>query len=103
MKRQLKETSIMGKRGPQRVITYGYNTQINGLDVVRVVGPDKEFCIVLSKSGLSIGVYFTGHARAIKFANKYLKGFDFTRDPNKITRDRKLRKCVYNAKIMEGL
>ena len=104
MKRQIKETLISGKRGPQRVTTYGYNTQVNGLDVVRVVHSDeKEFTPIHVKSGLSIGIHFTDYVKAVKFANKYLKCFDFTQDEDDLLRDGKLGKCVYNAKIREGL
>ena len=104
MKKQIKETTIMGKRGPQGVITYGYNTQVNGLDVVRVIyGDEEEFTPIHVKSGLSIGIHFTGYVKAVKFANKYLKGFDFTQDADDLIRDGKLGKCVYNAKIREGL
>ena len=103
MKRQIKETLISGKRGPQRVTTYGYNTQVNGLDVVRVVHSEKEFAPIHVKSGLSIGIHFTDCVKAVKFANKYLKCFDFTQDEDDLLRDGKLGKCVYNAKIREGL
>ena len=103
MKKQIKETTIMGKRGPQRVTTYGYNTQVKGLDVIRVDGNGKEFTPIHVKSGLSIGIHFTDYVKAVKFANKYLKGFDFTQDVDDLIRDGKLGKCVYNAKIREGL
>lgn len=89
--------------GYRRVTTHGYSTHVNGLDVIRVIGPDKKFCIVQTISGLSIGVYFHCHTRAVKFANKYLKDFDFTQYANDLLRDGSLGKCVYNAKIMEGL
>lgn len=103
MKRLMKETTILGNRGPQRVITYGYDTQVKGLDVIRVDGIGKEFTPIHRKSGLSISVYFTSVTKAVKFANKYLKGFDFTQDKDNLLRDGKLRECVLNAKIREGL
>ena len=101
MKRQIKETTIMGKRGPARVITYGYDTKTKGLDVIRVDGTDREFTPIHRKSGLSIGVYFPSATKAIKFANKYLTGFDFTQDKDELLRDMKLSNCVLEAKILE--
>lgn len=104
MKRLIKETTIGGNRGPRRVITYGYNTGIDGLDVVRSIDRCKEeFTPIHIKSGLSVAVYFTSATKAVKFANKYLKGFDFTQDKDDLLRDGKLGECVFNAKIMEGL
>ena len=103
MKRQIKETSIRGRRGPQRVITYGYGTQVIGLDVIRVVEPDERFCIVQSKSGISMGIYFASYIKAVKFANKYLKGFDFTRNTKEMELDKDLYKCIKNARDKEGL
>lgn len=103
MKSQLKETSMMGRRGLAKVITHGYNTQINGLDVIRVIDADKNYVIVHTKSGLSLGVWFEAPTKAVRFANKYLKGFDFTQTTDDLTKDGKLGKCVYNAKVEEGI
>ena len=103
MKRQIKETTIMGKRGPQRVTTYGYNTKVEGLDIIRVIDdmPGK-FTAVHVKSGLSIGVYFPTATRIVKFVNKYLTTFDFTQDKDILLKDGKLGECVLNAKIKGG-
>ena len=102
MKRLIKETTISGKRGPQRVITYGYNTEIDGLDVVRIPQEDRiGYTPIHTKSGLSVSVCFTSATKAIKFANKYLKDFDFTQDKDDLLRDGKLGECVHNAKIRE--
>lgn len=102
MKRQIKETTILGKRGQQRVITYGYDTGIDGLDVVRTTDRNtKEFTPIHTKSGFSLSVYFISAIRAVRFANKYLKGFDFTQDIDKLLNNKKLRKCVIDAKEME--
>lgn len=103
MKRLTKETTIYGNRGPQKVITYGYNTQVKGLDVIRADGTGREFTPIHRKSGLSISVYFPSATKAVKFANKYLKGFDFTQDKDDLLRDGKLSECVLNAIIREGL
>lgn len=103
MKRQIKETTILGKRGPRRVITYGYDTQIEGLDVIRVDGYGRLFTPIHKRSGLSISVYFPNPTKAIKFANKYLKGFDFTQDKDDLLKDGKFGKCVHDAKIREGI
>ena len=109
MKRQIKETTITGKRGPQRVITYGYDTKIKGLDVVRVVrldgfdGAGQRFTPMHRKSGLSVSVYFPTATKALKFANKYLTGFDFTQDKDSLLSDRKLCNCIIEAKTLEGL
>lgn len=104
MKRQIKETSIISGRGPVRIITYGYNTQVDGLDVIRTIDKKgKKFTIVHRKSGISLGVYFPSAIRGAKFANKYLKDFDFTQYANDLLRDGKLGKCIYSAKITEGL
>ena len=103
MKRQIKETTLLGKRGPQRVITYGYDTKIKGLDVIRVNGNSKEFTLIHRKSGLSIDVYCTSATKAIRFANKYLAGFDFTQSKNDILNNKKILECVHAAKIREGL
>ena len=103
MKRQIKETTVLGKRGPQRVITYGYNTQIDGLDVIRCDGNRKQFVPIHRISGLSIDLDFPSAIKAVKFANKYLKDFDFTQSKDDLLRDGKLEKHVHDAKIREGL
>ena len=104
MKRQIKETTIRGERGPQRVITYGYDTKINGLDVIRIIDDKpKKFTAVHVKSGLSIGIYFPTATKAIKFVNKYLTAFDFTQDVDALLRDGKLEDCILNARIKEGI
>lgn len=104
MERQIKETSIMGKRGQQRVITYGYNTQVDGLDIIRAVDSNtKEFTPIHRKSGRSLSVYFPTATKGVKFANKYLKDFDFTQDKDALLKDGKLGDCVRNAKIEEGV
>ena len=91
MKRQIKETTILGKRGyPQRVITYGYDTKVPGLDVIRVIGDEREFCIVQRSSGLSLGTYSAGYTKLVRFANKHLKDFDFKRNTTEIQADRSL-------------
>lgn len=97
MKKTIMETSIHGKRGPQKVITYGYNTKVAGLNVIRVVGEDKEFCIIHAKTGLSFGIYFIAYTKAINFANKYLIDFDFNRSAREISWDYDLRKCIMDA------
>lgn len=97
MKKIIMETSIHGKRGPQKVITYGYNTKVAGLNVIRVMGPEKEFCIIQEKTGLSLGVYFTAYTKAIRFANNYLIDFDFNRNAKEISWDYDLRKCIMDA------
>lgn len=102
-KKQIKETSIMGSRGPVRVITYGYDTKIIGLDVIKVIGIDKEFTITHRKSGFSLGVYFGGYMKAVKFANKYLKAFDFLQNAKVLQTDEKLATCIRAAKEKEGL
>jgi hypothetical protein len=79
------------------VITYGYNTEVNGLNVVRVVDENKEFCIVHDISGMSMGIYFTAHTKAVRFANKYLIDFDFKRSAEKIKLDNNIRECIGNA------
>lgn len=104
MKRQIKETSILGRRGPVRIITYGYNTQVDGLDVIRTIDKKgKKFTIVHRKSGISLGVYFPSAIRAAKFANKYLKDFDWSRDVMEIQIDRDLYKYIKATKNKEGL
>ena len=102
MKKQLKETLIFSTRGPAKVITHGYNTQINGLDVIMTINDDQSYVIVHTKSGLSLGVWFGAPTKAVKFANKYLKDFDFSQNADDLTKDGKLGKCVYNAKKKRG-
>ena len=104
MKRQIKETTVLGKRGyPQRVITYGYDTKVVGLDVIRVIGDEREFCIVQKSSGLSLGVYSAGYTKLVRFANKHLKDFDFERNTVEIQADRSLYECLRIAEEREGL
>lgn len=102
MKRQIKETSIQGKRGAQRVTTYGYDTEFDGLDVI-MVAETNEFTLIHRKSGLSLSVYFTTPTKALKFASNYLHGFNFTQDVDELIEDGKLGKCVYNASIREDI
>lgn len=102
-KKQIKETLMMCHRGPAKVITFGYDTQVVGLDVIKVIGIDKEFTITHRKSGLSLGVYFTAYTRAIKFANKYLKGFDFLQDSKTLQANKELPACLRATKTKEGL
>lgn len=97
MKKTIMETSIHGKRGIQRVVTYGYNTKIDGLNVIRVVGSEKEFCIIHAKSGASMGIYFTAYTKAIRFTNKYLADFDFNKSMKELQSDNRLRKCIMDA------
>lgn len=104
MKKQIKETLVMGKRGPQRVITHGYDTQIIGLDIIRTINRNgKEFTPVHRKSGLSLAVYFPTATKAMKFANKHFTGFDFMQNKDDLLMDGKLSGCVKNAIEIEGL
>lgn len=104
MKRQIKETTIIGNRGPQRVITYGYDTKVDGLDVIRTIDDERgRFSAVHMKSGLGIGVYFTSATKAIRFVNKYLTGFDFMQDKDDLLKDGKLSRCVYEATVKEEI
>lgn len=104
MKRQIKEAMVQRRRGPTRVVTYGYDTKINGLDIIgNIDGICGKFTVVHVKSGYSIGIYFGTASKAFKFANKYLTGFDFTQDSEDLLRDGKLGECVLNAKIKKGV
>lgn len=97
MKKTIMETSVYGKRGIQRVNTYGYNTKIDGLNVIRVVGSEEEFCIIHAKSGASMGIYFKAYTRAVRFANKYLADFDFNRSMKELQSDNGLCGCIMDA------
>lgn len=104
MKRQIKETTVSRRLGAARVITYGYDTKVNGLEVIRIIddGP-KKFTAIHVKSGLSICVYFPTATKAIKFVNKYLTGFNFTQDEDDLLRDGKLGEYILNATRKEGI
>jgi len=102
MKRQVKETLCRRNRGTAKLITYGYDTKIEGLAVVRTIDAlCKEFVLIHEKSGLSIGVHFLTVTGAMEFANKYLTGFDFILDKEALMRDNKLSECIKNAIAMQ--
>lgn len=91
MKKLMKETSIFNKRGRAvRVVTYGYNTKIPGVDVIRVMGERKDFTIVHRGSGLSLGLYSAKYTKLIKFANTHLAEFDFSLTAEELVDNHKL-------------
>jgi len=93
----------MTSRGASRVITYGYDTKIPGLAVMRVTCTGKLFTSIHVRSGLSILLYDESAMRIKRFVEKYLKDFDFLLNADNLTKDRSLWRCVRAHKSKEGL
>jgi len=97
MKKIIMLTTVHGNRGPQKVITHGYRTKVPGLSVIRDVHTKRDYWIMHTKTGLSLGNPFATSLGAIKFANKYLIDLDFIRSANKIRYDDEILKRILDA------
>ena len=103
MKQLIKETRIGNKRNKNgvKVITYGYDTKVKGLSVIRTVNKNyKEFTPIQNHSGLGLGVYFCSPMNAVRFANKYFTPFDFNVPEKDIIENQGIKDIVfaYHAK-----
>ncbi len=101
MKQLIKETSIYNKRkkGFSKVITYGYDTNAQGLSVVRTINKNiKEFTPVQTCTGVSLGLCFSSYIKAIKFVNKYLSSFNFNVPTKKIASNLKIKQIIIHHK-----
>lgn len=104
MKKLIKETTIRNKKGhPVKVITYGYNTKIPSLDVIRLDGVEKDFAIIHRKSGFGMGLFNKFFTKLIKIANENLGHIDFTRDSADLAKDKDFtRLCAKIRKELGG-
>lgn len=97
MERLLKETLFTNNKGiPCKVITYGYDTEVDYLDVVMVIDSPcgDTYTLIHRGSGISLCIYLKSHTELIRLANKYFKGFDFTQNEYDLIRNGKLGKLV---------